>query len=156
MWTIVFLAMGGIALGKGVISSGLLDVMDAVIRDLVNNFSLYSVVLILAPVVLVSIYISKLLYVHVHSPSLGDFHLHQSHDSERAARTHSKRSRRKPRASRECPYLYHRTHLFRWYGYASVRVPESNCVRVLTITFFRLSLTPSVRRKKGYSRGRIG
>ena len=27
-WTIVFLAMGGIALGKGVNSSGLLDVLD--------------------------------------------------------------------------------------------------------------------------------
>jgi len=92
MWTIVFLAMGGIALGKGVISSGLLDVMDITIRDLVNGFSLYSVVLILAPVVLVSIYIPELLYVQVHLPSLGHFHLHQSHDSERIARTHSKRS----------------------------------------------------------------
>lgn len=54
MWTIVFLAMGGIALGKGVMSSGLLDIMDVIIRDLVNGFSLYSVVLILSPVVLVS------------------------------------------------------------------------------------------------------
>jgi len=53
MWTIVFLAMGGIALGKGVTSSGLLGVMDIVIRDLVDGFSLYNVVLILSPVVLV-------------------------------------------------------------------------------------------------------
>ncbi len=55
MWTIVFLAMGGIALGKGVVSSGLLEIMDVLIRDLVNGFSLYSVVLILSPVVLVRI-----------------------------------------------------------------------------------------------------
>lgn len=53
MWTIVFLAMGGIALGKGVTSSGLLNVMDGVIRDLVDGYSLYNVVLILSPVVLV-------------------------------------------------------------------------------------------------------
>ncbi|KAG1842498.1 SPX domain-containing protein [Suillus subalutaceus] len=40
-WTIVFLAMGGIALGKGVTSSGLMDL------------SLYTVVLVLSPVVLI-------------------------------------------------------------------------------------------------------
>ncbi|KAF8885479.1 SPX domain-containing protein, partial [Infundibulicybe gibba] len=52
-WTIVFLAMGGIALGKGVVSSGLLEVMDESIRGLVEGFSVYNVVLILAPIVLV-------------------------------------------------------------------------------------------------------
>ncbi|TRM57048.1 SPX domain-containing protein, partial [Schizophyllum amplum] len=52
-WTIVFLAMGGIALGKGVMSSGLLEVMDGIIRDMVEGLSLYNVVLILSPVVLV-------------------------------------------------------------------------------------------------------
>ncbi|KIL65820.1 hypothetical protein M378DRAFT_197907 [Amanita muscaria Koide BX008] len=52
-WSIVFLAMGGIALGKGVVASGLLEVMDVVIRDMLHDFSLYTVVLILAPVVLV-------------------------------------------------------------------------------------------------------
>ncbi|PPQ65178.1 hypothetical protein CVT24_011055 [Panaeolus cyanescens] len=40
MWSIVFLAMGGIALGKGVMSSGLLDVMDSRIKDLVSGLSL--------------------------------------------------------------------------------------------------------------------
>jgi len=54
MWTIVFLAMGGIALGKGVMSSGLLEVLDGAIRELVDGFSLYSVVMILSPIVLVS------------------------------------------------------------------------------------------------------
>lgn len=53
MWTIVFLAMGGIALGKGVMSSGLLEILDKIIRDLVQGYSLYSVVLILSPIVLV-------------------------------------------------------------------------------------------------------
>ncbi|KAG6915598.1 hypothetical protein DXG01_010801 [Tephrocybe rancida] len=52
MWTIVFLAMGGIALGQGVMSSGLLNVMSLIVRDLVNDVSLYSVVLILSPIVL--------------------------------------------------------------------------------------------------------
>ena len=53
MWTIVFLAMGGIALGKGVMSSGLLNVMDVIVRDLVDGRSLFVVVLLLSPVVLV-------------------------------------------------------------------------------------------------------
>ncbi|KAK7442505.1 low-affinity phosphate transporter [Stygiomarasmius scandens] len=52
-WTIVFLAMGGIALGKGVTSSGLLDVMGEIIRDMVDGYKLYNVVLILSPIVLV-------------------------------------------------------------------------------------------------------
>ncbi|KAJ7183678.1 SPX domain-containing protein [Mycena filopes] len=52
-WTIVFLAMGGIALGKGVQSSGLLEVLDSLIRDLLEGVTLYNVVLILSPVVLV-------------------------------------------------------------------------------------------------------
>ncbi|KAG5721703.1 hypothetical protein E4T56_gene11189 [Termitomyces sp. T112] len=53
MWTIVFLAMGGIALGKGVMSSGLLDVVDDIIHDLVQGVPLYGVILILSPIVLI-------------------------------------------------------------------------------------------------------
>ncbi|KDQ24963.1 hypothetical protein PLEOSDRAFT_52207 [Pleurotus ostreatus PC15] len=53
MWTIVFLAMGGIALGKGVESSGLLGVMDTHIRDLVEGLGIYTVVMVLTPIVLV-------------------------------------------------------------------------------------------------------
>ncbi|KDQ58975.1 hypothetical protein JAAARDRAFT_68566 [Jaapia argillacea MUCL 33604] len=53
LWTVVFLAMGGIALGKGVTSSGLLEQMDEVIRKLVEGLSLYSVVLVLSGIVLV-------------------------------------------------------------------------------------------------------
>lgn len=45
--------MGGIALGNGVMSSGLLKVLDGIIRNLINGYTLYSVVLILSPVVLV-------------------------------------------------------------------------------------------------------
>jgi hypothetical protein len=52
-WTIVFLAMGGIALGRGVTSSGLLEDMDVVIRDLIAGLSLYSVVLIISAITLV-------------------------------------------------------------------------------------------------------
>lgn len=53
LWTVVFLAMGGIALGKAVTSSGLLETLDAGIRSLVNGLSLYIVVLVLSMVVLV-------------------------------------------------------------------------------------------------------
>jgi phosphate transporter len=45
--------MGGIALGKGVTSSGLLDVMDELIRGIITDMSLYSVVLVLSGIVLV-------------------------------------------------------------------------------------------------------
>ena len=47
------LAMGGIALGKAVDSSGLLGVMDEVVRHLIQGLSMYSVVLVLSVVVLV-------------------------------------------------------------------------------------------------------
>ncbi|KAF8646286.1 hypothetical protein AX16_007284 [Volvariella volvacea WC 439] len=53
MWTIVFLAMGGIALGKGVVQSGLLEVLDGVIKELIDGFDLYTVVLIFSPIVLI-------------------------------------------------------------------------------------------------------
>ncbi|CCM02295.1 uncharacterized protein FIBRA_04383 [Fibroporia radiculosa] len=53
LWTVVFLAMGGIALGKGVTASGLLAVMDDKIRDMVGGLPLYTVVLVLSCVVLV-------------------------------------------------------------------------------------------------------
>ncbi|KAJ8518452.1 hypothetical protein ONZ45_g4472 [Pleurotus djamor] len=53
MWSIVFLAMGGIALGKGVDSSGLLDVLGNLVRDLVEGRGLYTIVLVLTPVVLI-------------------------------------------------------------------------------------------------------
>jgi phosphate transporter len=52
-WTIVFLAMGGIALGKGVTSSGLMVTMDGMIHRLLEDRSLYTVVLVLSPVVLI-------------------------------------------------------------------------------------------------------
>lgn len=53
LWTVVFLAMGGIALGKAVTNSGLLDVMDEGIRNIIDGLSLYSVVLVLSFIVLV-------------------------------------------------------------------------------------------------------
>ncbi|KAH9925488.1 SPX domain-containing protein [Fomitopsis serialis] len=53
LWTVVFLAMGGIALGKGVTSSGLLEVMDDGIREMISGLSLYTVVIVLSCIVLV-------------------------------------------------------------------------------------------------------
>jgi hypothetical protein len=46
--------MGGIALGKGVTSSGLLDKMDILIRGLIDGQSEFGVVVVLTAVVLVS------------------------------------------------------------------------------------------------------
>ena len=46
--------MGGIALGKGVTSSGLLDKMDILIRGLVEGRSEFGVVVVLTIVILVS------------------------------------------------------------------------------------------------------
>lgn len=53
LWTVVFLAMGGIALGRGVTSSGLLDVMDEGIRTIIDGRSLASVLVVLSAIVLV-------------------------------------------------------------------------------------------------------
>jgi len=53
LWSVVFLAMGGIALGKGVTSSGLLDKMDVLIRKLVQGRSEFGVVVVLTIVVLI-------------------------------------------------------------------------------------------------------
>jgi di/tricarboxylate transporter len=47
------LAMGGIALGKAVDSSGLLVIADELVRELIQGLSLYSVVLVLSVVVMV-------------------------------------------------------------------------------------------------------
>jgi di/tricarboxylate transporter len=61
LWSVVFLAMGGIALGKGVTSSGLLDKMDILIRGLISGQSEFGVVMVLTTVVLVS-------HVRTHAP----------------------------------------------------------------------------------------
>ena len=67
--------MGGIALGKGVTSSGLLDKMDILIRRLVEGRSEFGVIVVLTTVVLVSCLlhwtlISRLIF------SIDRFHVH--------------------------------------------------------------------------------
>ncbi|KAF9230363.1 SPX domain-containing protein [Melanogaster broomeanus] len=52
-WTIVFLAMGGVALGQGVTTSGLMNTMDGAIHRILEGKSLYTIVMLLSPVVLV-------------------------------------------------------------------------------------------------------
>lgn len=53
LWSIVFIAMGGSALGKAVEASKLLEAMDVVIRDMISGLSFYVVVIVLSAVVLV-------------------------------------------------------------------------------------------------------
>lgn len=52
-WSIVFLAMGGIALGKATLSSGLLDDLDNVLERLVSGLGLYSILVVFACLALV-------------------------------------------------------------------------------------------------------
>ncbi|KAK9367863.1 SPX domain-containing protein [Lipomyces kononenkoae] len=53
MWTIIILAMGGIALGKAVSSSGLLDVIAISIRSLVSGMGIYGVMVVFGCLILV-------------------------------------------------------------------------------------------------------
>lgn len=52
-WSIVFLAMGGIALGKSVLSSGLLDDLDRVLESTVDGMGLYKILLFFSIIALV-------------------------------------------------------------------------------------------------------
>ncbi|GHJ86009.1 hypothetical protein NliqN6_2411 [Naganishia liquefaciens] len=52
-WSIVFLAMGGIALGKTVLSSGLLDDLNRVLENAVEGKSLYTVLIFFSGIALV-------------------------------------------------------------------------------------------------------
>ncbi|CAO1634374.1 unnamed protein product [Jaminaea pallidilutea] len=53
LWTVVILAMGGLALGKAVTSSGLLESLDDVIQDLVQGLGIFQVLWALLAISLV-------------------------------------------------------------------------------------------------------
>lgn len=53
LWTIIILAAGGLALGKAVSSSGLLETIAAGITKSVEGFSLYAVLVVFAALILV-------------------------------------------------------------------------------------------------------
>ncbi|EJT46893.1 phosphate transporter [Trichosporon asahii var. asahii CBS 2479] len=52
-WPIVFLAMGGVALGKAVLSSGLLESMDKYLERMVEGMGLYSILVVFCAIALV-------------------------------------------------------------------------------------------------------
>lgn len=52
-WSIVFLAMGGIALGKATLSSGLLDDLNELLERLVEGLGLYSILVVFSLIALV-------------------------------------------------------------------------------------------------------
>ncbi|GAA6022391.1 hypothetical protein JCM10207_004751 [Rhodosporidiobolus poonsookiae] len=52
-WSIVFLAMGGIGLGKAVLSSGLLDDIDAVIENVVLGLDIWPILALFSVIILV-------------------------------------------------------------------------------------------------------
>ena len=62
LWTVVFIAMGGIALGNGVTNSGLLEVLGEGIRELISGMDLYPVVLLLSVIVLVCVFHTHILH----------------------------------------------------------------------------------------------
>lgn len=53
LWTVVFLAMGGIALGKAVTSSGLLESLDDVIQEIVKELPVWQILVCLLSIGLV-------------------------------------------------------------------------------------------------------
>lgn len=53
MWTIIILAMGGIALGKAVSSSGLLDTIAIGIQSLVSGMGIYGVMVVFGSLILI-------------------------------------------------------------------------------------------------------
>jgi len=53
LWTVVILAMGGIALGKAVSSSGLLHTIAGSIKEAVQDMSLFGVMLVFAALIVV-------------------------------------------------------------------------------------------------------
>jgi hypothetical protein len=71
--------MGGIALGRGVTSSGLLNVMDEIIRGIITDMSLYTVVLVLSGIVLVCIFNFHNRDWLKHQCSTGDINFYQPH-----------------------------------------------------------------------------
>lgn len=99
LWSVVFIAMGGIALGKGVTSSGLLDKMDVLIREVVDGLSLYSVVLVLSFIVLVRNSASPSFDPPANTHQLlhtGHLNLHLPHHRLRPPRPHRQSRRIQP------------------------------------------------------------
>jgi hypothetical protein len=139
MWTIVFLAMGGIALGKGVVSSGLLEVMDVLIRKLVDGQSLFSIVLLLAPVVLVCVFNGTLLGPeYVLTMYISDcIYLHQPYHRQCSPCTHCQRGWLESEVTHawspcQPANFYYRSNMFCGDGNACLRISQPDRVRSLT------------------------
>jgi phosphate transporter len=121
--------MGGIALGKGVTSSGLLDKMDILIRRLVDGRSEFGVIVVLTTIVLVSCFprwtlISWLLF------GVDRLYIHQPHNSECPPCPHSQGGRGEPpRQPSKSPHFHHWACLLHWDGDACLGVSQSDCVR---------------------------
>ena len=114
--------MGGIALGKGVTSSGLLDKMDILIRGLIDGQSEFGVVVVLTTVVLVSHVCTHPLSADM--LSVGRLDVHQPYDCERAPGPDRQgRWEQPPGQPGEPTHFHHWARLFHWNGYASLGLP---------------------------------
>ena len=122
--------MGGIALGKGVSSSGLLDKMDILIRRLVEGRSEFGIIVVLTTVVLVSCFFSPLGAKFPATIGVGRLHIHQPHNSECPPCPYRQGGRGEPpRQPSKSPHFHHWAGLFHWDGYACLGIPQSDCVR---------------------------
>lgn len=110
LWTVVFIAMGGIALGNGVTNSGLLEVLGEGIRELISGMDLYPVVLLLSVIVLVRPFLRRvpatvLFIKRARFPSGNRSSRHSSATRSRACSS----SRSPRRSARTCPAATART-----------------------------------------------
>lgn len=108
--------MGGIALGKGVTSSGLMVTMDGVIHRLLEGLSLYTVVLVLSPVVLVRDHVQWCFTIYS-KRVLDRIDIYKSYNCKRAASSHRERGWTElTRRPCEPAHFYDWSSLFCWDG----------------------------------------
>lgn len=131
--------MGGIALGKGVTSSGLLEVLDDIIRNIIEGRTLYEVVMVLSVIVLVSRKRHRCTALGaIFIVLVGHLDIYQSHHRQCAPRANCQGGwEQDARSTRDASYLPHRSDLLDWYGHACVWIPQSTSVCV--VTFISLS-----------------
>jgi len=132
--------MGGIALGNGVRSSGLMNIMDGVIHRILEGRTLYSVVIVLSVIVLVCLLLvfrNPLTFILLTCPIefIDHLDIYQPYDRQRPSRPNRTTSgERPPEQSCEPAHLPHGVDLFHGDGYAGVWLPEPTRVRFISLS----------------------
>lgn len=144
--------MGGIALGNGVRSSGLMNTMDGVIHRMLEGRTLYSVVIVLSVIVLVCLlfmfrYPLTVISLTCSVEFVDHLDIYQPHDRQRPSRPNRTTSgERPPGQSRQLAHLPHGFDLLYGDGYAGVWLPEPTRVRLISLSMsFRNSRSHGTR-----------